>query len=192
MRSETMPENSERKFNLKKFRAISLAISTYEDMQLLLQHIVEGLCRTFTIHGSSILLYDETEKQLFRVRSYGLSDAYIQKGALYMKDEYEDFKKGKTVLHDNLSVDPRIQYAEANAIEGIESILSIPIKYRTAVIGLLKIYHSDQMTIDDDDLESIKVMMKQLGVVIELNGMKNVIDLIKAAMEHLPSRIIGG
>lgn len=187
-----MPGNNERKFNLKEFRAISLAISSYEDMQLLLQHIVEGFCRTFSIKGSSILLYDEAEKQLFRVSSYGLSDSYIQKGALYMNDEYEDFKKGKTILHDDLSVDPRIQYAEANANEGIVSILSVPIKYRASVIGLLKIYHSDEMTMCEEDLESIKVMMKQLGVVIELNGMKNFIDMIKAAMEHLPNRIIEG
>ena len=180
----------ERKFDLKEFRTIVMAISTYEDMELLLQHIVQGLCRTFAIKGSSILLYDETEKQLFRIASHGLSRDYIQKGVLYMADEFEDLKKGKILFINDLAADPRVQYAEAAAKEGIVSMLTVPIKYRKSVIGLLKAYHDDKMSLHEDDLESLNVMMQQLGVVIELNGLKNFIAAIKMAMDHLPSRIV--
>jgi len=187
-----MPENSNRKFNLREFRAIVHAISTYEDMGLLLQHIVEGLCRTFNIKGSSVLLYDESESQLFRVSSYGLSEEYIKKGALYMDEEYEEFLKGRTMFFDDLSSNSRIKYSEAAENEGIISILSVPIKYRNSVIGLLKTYQSDKINISEEDLDSLNVMTQQLGVVIVLNGMNNFLSTIKAAMEQLPTHVVDG
>jgi len=184
-----MSEISERKFNLREFKAIVHAISTYEDMELLLQHIVEGLCRTFKVKGSSILLYDEAEKQLFRVSSYGLSEEYIKKGTLYMDDEYQEFLKGRTIFLDDLSGNSRIQYAEAAANENITSILSVPIKYRNSVIGLLKTYQSEKIGINDEDLDTLNVLAQQLGVVIVLNGMENFLSKIKAAMEQLPAHV---
>ncbi len=184
-----MSHNSERKFNLKEFKAIVHAISTYEDMPLLLQHFVEGLCRTFKIKGSSILLYDESEQQLFRVSSYGLSEEYIKKGAIYMDDEYEEFLKDRTVFLDDLSNKSRAQYAEAAASEGIISILSVPIKYRNSVIGLLKTYQSEKISIGEEDLDTVNVLAQQLGVAIVLNGMKNSLSTIKASLEQLPAHV---
>lgn len=185
-----MSEITERKFDLKEFRTIVMAISTYEDMELLLQHIVEGLCRTFKIKGSSILLYDEAERQLFRVSSYGLSEEYLHKGALYMDEEYEEFQKGETLKYSTLASEPRVKYTEAALKEGISCILSIPIKYKQLSIGLLKIYHQEEILMHSEDMESLNVMMQQLGVVIELNGMKNFIGTIKSAIDQLPGRII--
>jgi hypothetical protein len=51
-----MNQEPERKFYLKHFRAISLAIATYDDFTLLVNHLVEGLCRIFALKGASIML----------------------------------------------------------------------------------------------------------------------------------------
>ena len=59
---ETTPE---RRFYLRQFKAISNAISIYEDLPVLFSHFVEGICRAFKLKGCSIMLYDEREKQLF-------------------------------------------------------------------------------------------------------------------------------
>ncbi|MCP4752324.1 MAG: GAF domain-containing protein [Proteobacteria bacterium] len=187
-----MKQMSERKFKLREYKAISHAISTYEDLNLLLQHLVEGICRTFGIKGSSILMYDESEKQLFRISSCGLSDEYLGKGAMYMDDEFNEFLQGKTLMFDNLKNDKRIKYAEAAAKEGIDFIISIPIKYRSTVLGLLKIYHSENLTPHEEDLDSFNVLMKQLGLVIEINGMRHFIGNVKAAMENLPLHVTEG
>ena len=44
----------------------------------------------------------------------------------------------------------------------------------------------------EDDIESIKVLLQQLGLVIESNGMKNFMDSVKAAMSNLPHYITEG
>ncbi len=180
------------RFDLKSFKAISQAISTYEDLQLLFQHLVEGICRSFKIKGSSILLYDENEEQLFRVSSYGLSEDYLNKGALFMDEEYQEFLKGQVIVVDDLKKDSRVQYVKAATDEGIISIHSIPIQSQNTIIGLLKNYHSNAIVPHEEDLDSMSVLMQQLGLVIELNGLRNLVSSIKSAMEKLPSHVIRG
>ncbi len=187
-----MKQKNERKFYLREYRVISHAISTYEDLNLLFQHLVEGLCRTFGLKGSSILLYDDKEKELFRISSYGLSDEYLAKGSLYMDDELDEFMKGEIVLYANIKNSRRVQYADAAIKEGIVSIFAVPIKCRKLVIGMLKGYQSEPILMHEDDIESIKVLLQQLGLVIENNGMKNFMDSVKAAMSNLPHYITEG
>ena len=187
-----MKQKNERKFYLREYRVISHAISTYEDLNLLFQHLVEGLCRTFGLKGSSILLYDDKEKELFRIGSYGLSDEYLAKGSLYMDDELDEFMKGNIVLYANIKNSRRVQYADEATKEGIVSIFSVPIKCRKSVIGMLEGYQNESVLMHEDDIESIKVLLQQLGLVIENNGMKNFMDSVKAAMSNLPHYITEG
>jgi hypothetical protein len=59
-----MNQKPERKFYLEHFRAISHAISTYEDLNVLTNHLAEGTSRRFKAKGCSIMLLDERDNQL--------------------------------------------------------------------------------------------------------------------------------
>lgn len=187
-----MNDAPQRKFNLREFKAISRAISTYEDLNILMKHMVEGIARTFKIKGSSILLYDEAEGQLFRVASCGLSDAYLKKGPLLLGEKDDAFVKGEPAFIFDLQHDPRIQYPDAAQAEGIRSMFSFPIKSRTAVVGLLRIYHTDAIDLHPDDADSISVMALHLGLVIEGSGLRNFLMTVSAAMANLPRRMRQG
>jgi len=187
-----MVEQQERKFYLRHFKAISHAISTYEDLNLLIRHMVEGICRTFNVKGSCILLYDEREKQLFMVSNYGISEKYLNKGPIFFDEKDSAFQEGEPVYIDDMQHDPRVQYPQAAAEENIVSMLSIPIKCREIVVGILRIYHSEKLLLNNEDLNSLCVLTEQLGVVIENNGLRNFIDGLKVAMESLPLRMLKG
>jgi len=187
-----MPEKYPRKFNLKEFKAISHAISTYDDLHLLINHLAEGTSRTFNARGCSIMLLDERENQLVIVSSYGVSDEYLQKGPLFVDDKYCAFFKGEPVFIEDIQNDPRIQYPEAAAKEEIISMISIPIKFRETPIGLIRIYFANQVGINEEDIDTLQVMAEHLGVVIENNGLKNFLEKVKIAMESLPLRMLEG
>ena len=187
-----MAVDPERKFYLKQFKAISNAISTYEDLHILIDHVVEGLCRTFKFKASSIMLYDEREKQLFHVSSYGISDDYINKGTVFYDEKYSAFVKGEPVFIDDLKTDPRVQYPEAAMREGIAALASFPIKCRNVIVGVFRIYHSEKILLHKDDIESILLLCLHLGLVIENNGLKNFLDMVKTAMANLPLRLLKG
>lgn len=187
-----MTEKPERKFYLKQFKAISNAISTYEDFNVLVSHLVEGVCRTFKVRGASIMILDEIEGQLFRVSSYGISDTYLNKGPVFNSDKFCSLGTGKVEFVENMETDPRIQYPEAALQEGIRSMISIPIKYHRAVIGVMRIYHDQPLDLHESDIDSLCVLSNQLGLVIQNNGLKHFVDHVKMAMDNLPPRIIQG
>ena len=187
-----MTPKPERKFYLKQFKASSNAISTYDDFNLLLNHLVEGVCRTFKVKGCSILILDQIEQQLFRVSSHGISDEYLNKGPLFIDDKYCSLGTGKVELIEDIQNDSRIQYPDAAKKEDIVSMMGIPIKYRTSVIGVIRIYHSQVMNFHESDVDSLCVLGNQLGLVIENNGLKNFVDHVNMAFEQLPPRLVRG
>ncbi len=187
-----MVETMERKFYLRHFKSISHAISTYENLNLLITHIAEGVSRTFGIKGCSVLLYDEREKQLFMASSYGISDTYLNKGPIMVDDEHSVIKVGKPVYIADMQNDPRVQYPKAAEAESLACMMSIPIKCRDAVTGALRMYHGEPLLLHEDDIDALCVMTEQLGVVIENNGLRNFLDGLKQAMENLPLRLLKG
>ena len=180
----------ERKFYLKQFKAISNAIATYEDFNLLLKHLVEGVSRTFKIKGASVMILDEIEKQLFRVSNYGISENYLNKGPVFADQKYRSLATGKVEIIKDMLHDQRIQYPESAKEEGIVSLMAIPIKYRKNPIGEMRLYFDQPMIMHEEDIESLCVLANQLGVVIETNGLKNFVEQIKIAIESLPPRML--
>ncbi|RLC30343.1 MAG: GAF domain-containing protein [Deltaproteobacteria bacterium] len=182
----------ERKFYLKEFKAISKAISSYEDLNLLFTHIVEGLCRTFMLKGCCIMLFDEREKQLFSVRTHGLSDEYVNKGPVLVDEKYSAFFKKEPVYIEDMQTSPYIHYPEAAKKEGIKSLLSIPIMCGDNVLGMLRMYTADVQRYNDEDIDSICVLALQLAVVIEKKGLENFLEDVKAAMSSIPPHLLKG
>lgn len=182
----------EKKINLPQFRAISHAISTYEDIILLGRHICESICRTFGIKASSVLVFDDREKELYYLCSEGLSEDYLASMPVYIENKFKEFTDGKPVFFRNFQTDERVSSPEAAIQEGIVSMLSIPIKHRRDVVGLLKLYNSDEWMIHPEDEESIRILSEQFGLVVENNGLKNFLDGVRASMGSLPLRMSKG
>lgn len=185
-----MTQKPVRMIRLQEFKAISHAISTYDDLSLMINHVIEAIIRAFHVKGCSLLLLDESENQLFHVRSQGVSEEYLKKGRICVDDKYSAFITGKPVFIEDLKNDPRVKYPEAAAKEGIVSMLSFPIKCREAIVGLIRIYHDKPWALHEEDVDSFCVLAEHLGLVIENNGLKNFLDTIKAAVESLPNRLL--
>ncbi|SPD75259.1 putative GAF sensor protein [uncultured Desulfobacterium sp.] len=185
-----MKEKPVRMIRLKDFRTVSHALSTYEDFSLMINHFIEAVIRAFNVKGCSLLLLDEAENQLFHVRSQGVSEEYLKKGAIFIDEQYSSFVTGAPVFVEDLQNDPRIQYPEAAAKEGFVSMATFPIKCKQAIVGMIRVYHNKVWSLHDEDIESFCVLAEHLGLVIENNGLKNFLETIKAAVESLPARMI--
>ena len=181
----------DRRIFLAEYMAISRAMSTYGDFTLLTNHLVEGMCRSFKVRACSLLLYDDREEQLFHVADHGLSQKYLDKGTIVVDSKYCAYFLGEPIFIENLQTDPRVQYPEAGAEEGLVSMLSVPIKFRKETIGILRIYNDEAWTLHPDDIESFCSLGEHLGLVIELNGLKNFIEQVKSSLASLPLRMLG-
>lgn len=182
----------QRRFYLREFKAISKAISTYEDLNILFDHFVEGVSRAFKVKGACIMLYDEIEEQLFAVSKYGISENYLTKGPVFLEGQCDALDKGKPVFIQDMQNDARVQYPEAAIAENIRAMLTFPIKNREAVVGLLRIYHSESIALDPDDVDSVSILALHLGLLIENNGLRNFVQMVNGAMSTLPPRMRNG
>jgi len=180
----------ERRIDIKDFKRICRAIATYEDLDVLFNHLVEVISGAFDVKGCSLLLLDEQEKQLIRVSSFGISDEYLNKGPIFMDDKESAFFKCEPVFVEDVQNDPRIQYPQAAAKEGIVSLLSFPMICRDNVTGVTRLYHSEHWTLHEEDLDLLCVMHRLLAFVIENNGLKNFIEQVKMEIGKLPPRML--
>ncbi len=185
-----MTQKWERKFYLPEFRSITRVLSSNSELLVLFNHMVEGICRTFEVQGACIMLYDEGEKQLFNVGSYGISEQYLTKGPVLVNERYSSFFTGEAVLIEDLQTDPRIHYPKEAEKENLHSLLSIPIKSRGAITGIIRMYHSEPIHLHDEDIESISVLAELLGLVIEYHGLRNFLEEVKVATSNLPARLL--
>jgi signal transduction protein with GAF and PtsI domain len=186
-----MKPKPERRISIGDFKTICRAIATYEDLNLLFEHLVEVISQAFDVKGCSLLIFDEREKQLIRVSSFGISEEYLNKGPVFMDDRESAFVKCEPVFVEDMQNDPRIQYPEAAAKEGIVSSLSFPMICRKKVVGLTRLYHSDYWALHEEDLDLLCVMHRLLAFVIENNGLKNFLEQVKMEMVKLPPRMLG-
>lgn len=185
-----MEQDPPRRFYFKHFKAISHALSTYEDLNLLFTHLTEGTSRTFEAKGCTIMLFDDRENQLFPVSSYGISEEYLNKGPIIVDDKYSAFFTGHPIYIENVQDDVRVQYPNDAVVEGIVSILSVPIKMRGTPLGLIRIYHSECKKFHEKDIDAMKVMAEHLGLAIEYSGLKNFLDQVRLSLESLPLRML--
>ncbi len=105
-----------------------------------LNAIVESTAKSIGAKGCSLMLFTPDRKQLIHTIAYGLSDWYLRKGPVIADTAIIQALQGKPVMVVDVASDPRVQYREQALKEGIASILSLPLRVREEIIGLMRIY----------------------------------------------------
>ena len=149
------------------FMHITKAISASLDLKEVLHLIVKKACETTGSKGCTLMLLDDKGERLEVNSSYGLSDHYIGKGPLSADKSISDTLKGKPVIIEDATSDPRLQYPGEAKREGIASIISVPIILREKIIGALRLYTSVPCRFSEDDIDFLSAIAMQSGIAIE-------------------------
>jgi signal transduction protein with GAF and PtsI domain len=143
-------------------QAILSARNLQETLDSLVQHTVAAL----EIKAGSLRLIDEQSNSLKQVASFGLSEAYLNKGALNADQSIPEVLDGKPVCIKDAFNDPRIQYPDAMRAEGINTVLSVPVVTGEKVIGVLRLYSAEAREYNVEDLEFISALAEMGGLAI--------------------------
>ena len=118
-----------------------------------LNTIVESIAKAMSAKGCSLLLLTPDKKQLIHTISYGLSESYLRKGPVRSDAVISEVLRGNSVAIQDATQDPRVQYKEQAIREGIASMLSVPLMPKDEVIGVMRIYTSEQRQFSSEDIE---------------------------------------
>jgi signal transduction protein with GAF and PtsI domain len=118
----------------------------------ILDSIVENVAKRMNVKGCSLLLLSPDGKVLLHTVAYGLSDWFVRKGPVSVDESMSETLNGKPVTILDAASDSRIQYRMQVKQEGIASILSVPVKLRENIIGVMRVYTSEPRNFSDADI----------------------------------------
>jgi GAF domain-containing protein len=139
------------------FRVIGDAFNAPITAEEILRVAAEALVDEFDLKGCHFRLLSRDQKILEGVASYGLSEAFLNKGPVDAEKSVAEALEGKVVIVADCSTDPRIQYPEEFKKEGIVSLLTIPLTTRGQVIGVMRLSTDQTRQFTSDEIESFQV-----------------------------------
>lgn len=136
-------------------------------LQEVLDKLAEAAVRIVGVKACSIRLLDEEAGELKMRSTYGLSEAYRNKGVVSKNDAVVKAAfAGEAVVLDDMRVDGRVKYKEATVKEALVSQLTVAMEFRDKAIGVLRLYSPRPMRFDENDINLARAVASQCAVAI--------------------------
>ncbi len=149
------------------FLELAADITGSTDIKTILETLTKHVAASMNVKAASIRLLDENHATLRLAASYGLSEKYLNKGPISAEKSIAQALQGQPVVVKNAATDPGVQYREEKKEEGIVTILSVPIKSRDEVIGVLRLYSGTSRTFSEGEIQFVMALAYMGGVAIQ-------------------------
>jgi signal transduction protein with GAF and PtsI domain len=142
-----------------------------------LAQIVKCVAEVMEVTACSLRVLDSKRERLLMGGSWGLSEGYIRKGPILVKESGLDQKalKGKTVWLENAQTDKAFQYQSKARAEGIKSVLVVPLLLGTKAIGVLRVYSAEIRKFDEKEVQFLQAVANLSAIALENARMHQVL-----------------
>jgi signal transduction histidine kinase len=148
---------------------ISSAVSGVHDLDTILKIALDTVLELINGDIGGILLLDDENRTLsYRVQR-GLSDRYAEAVELSLGEGIGGrvAQTGEPILLTDISRDPRAANPDIIRAEGIKGFVSIPLKSKEAVVGVMNIASHAEGRFGIDDMSLLSAIGDYLGTAIE-------------------------
>jgi signal transduction protein with GAF and PtsI domain len=159
--------NPEEKGYFDSFLEVVKAVNSTLDRQEVLDLLVSNATEVMNLKASAIRLLDEKQRTLELEASHGLSEKYLHKGPVDADRSIADAMEGKTISVYNVTEDPRAQYPKEAQEEGIASIISVPLRIKGGVIGVMRLYTPEPREFSEEEINSAEALAEVGAIAIE-------------------------
>jgi GAF domain-containing protein len=129
--------------------------------------VVRNAALLFNARGASIMIFNPSEETLVISATFGLSDAYRDKGAISPRRSLGETVRRAPVVVRDVATDPHIQYREATLQEGIASIVGLPLTAGSALVGSLRLYFAQSRDFSLEEMEHFQALALQAGLALK-------------------------
>ncbi len=148
---------------------VSAALSGLSDLDGILRVALDNVLQIMNGTIGGILLLDEQTQTLsYRVHQ-GLSEEYVAEVRVILGEGIvgQTAQSGKAILLEDISTDPRVVYADLVSKEGLKAFISVPLRARDRVLGVINVASRTSHRFTDSDVHLLYSVGDQLGVAIE-------------------------
>ena len=153
--------------NSMLFLDLATNINSSLDIKHILHNLTADICEALGMKGVMIRLLNKATGDLDLVASYGLSEEFLNKGAVSAKKHLLRVLKGETLVIDDVATDKTLQYQDEVIKEGIASMLVVPIKAKEEVIGLMRLCSAAKRAYPDDVIMLVNALAQTGGLAIQ-------------------------
>jgi GAF domain-containing protein len=130
--------------------------------------------------------------ELLQAGARGLSDVYLAKGPVRVAESGMDQRilAGEVVVIPDVTQDESVQYPEAAATEGLKGMLASPVRVRSHVIGVLRVYVDDTEQLWPEDIVAFGILADLGAVALEKarlhQSLYRIAEALSASLELAP------
>jgi GAF domain-containing protein len=150
------------------------AIYQDEDLGDSLHFIVSLATELTGAKGSTIRVLEHGTFDLKVVSSYGLSDEYLNSGAIDHGKSVSEIIEGDIIIINDFEGDSRVQNIEAARREGVTSVIGIPFTVNETTYSILRVYFSTSKVPTHDEMELLDSLGKLSCMAIEHAVVNNI------------------
>lgn len=155
---------------LEALFTVGAEISSTLELDDVLQRIVAHARRLMDARVSSILLLDPDDASLLRpAATEGASEAYLAQPAREVATSLtgEVVKTGRPLYAPDVRKETRSRVADLARREGLCSLLSVPLRTKADVLGVLNVYTGAPRRFAEDDVRLLTLLASQSAIAIE-------------------------
>jgi GAF domain-containing protein len=153
----------------KTFCRISTAFGTTAKRDDLLKLIVDSAVESMNGKAACLFLADERKEVFVPMAQCGLTEKYIHANPLQSRKLVAALEKTNHLHFLDATTDPRLENHEAKKAEGIASLLTVPIRVKSRIIGILSLYTAETREFEEPEIEFLYALAEQGGIAIENN-----------------------
>ncbi|MFU8769271.1 MAG: GAF domain-containing protein [Desulfotignum sp.] len=147
--------------------AISKKINTTYELDEILDLIVTRLPAVMNLKAATIRLMEENKGKLELKAAHGLSRSYLERGPLDKELATFYLKQGEPVVILDAKKDIHTKYHKEAELEGISSILAVPVTFDDEVIGILRLLTEQVRQFSHADINFALAIAEQSGIAIQ-------------------------
>ncbi len=148
---------------------ISNAVSLFHNLDGILNIALEDILELVDgVAGGILLLEEKTQALYYRVQR-GLSTRYLENDRIALGDGLAGTaaQEGKPLLIEDIAHDPRVTPRDLVNAEGIKSAISIPLKSRDKVVGVISVFSHMTRRFSAEDASLLNSIGDYLGTAID-------------------------
>jgi len=179
------------KIDIELIKVVTRAIAGSNQVEVMANHLTQLLAAALEIKGCTLFALNPETMEIEPLASFGLSIDYLNKGPVLLDKSIDGIQSRTPVVVKNVKTSKRLQYAREAEMEGIGSIVSLPVMFGKEMIGSLRLYHHEPWNISQKDLDSLSLLSETIGMAMMFIRLLNLVQSIEGAIAELPKALRG-
>jgi len=169
------------------FRDIIRAMHSSTSLKEVLNVVVTKSADVLDAKGALLRILNKETNQFDVRAAWGLGERYLSKGPVTTEKLLSDpTELHKVKIITDIWHAPRVEYPQEAWNEGIRMMIDVPLAVKEQMVGLIRIYITEQRGFTDDELDFIITVAEQCACIIQrVQLMENQ----QARFDHLASQM---